>query len=314
MNFDLSNPLDLRGPEFLGFYLVAGVVINVLIRVAIRLKESGGDLSEARQQFENAKLTDPYEIAYLRGGPNEALRIASVALIDRGLLTADASNNYQLKIKDNNSVELANRPIEKWLLLECLSARRAADLFYTSELIKICKPYQDKLTHLGLLPNSEQMTNRHFIMWTGGLVLIGLATAKIFVALSHIRHNILFLIILCAIFTYFTLQASGKRRTGKGDRFLDDLKSLFFGLKVRSKFMKSGGATNELALLTAVFGLSAASTATFPYIRKIYQKSTSITSTSNCGTSCGAGYSYSSCGGSSCGGGGCGGGCGGCGS
>ncbi len=32
-------------------------------------------------------LADPYLIAYLRGGKNEALRVATVSLIDRGMLT-----------------------------------------------------------------------------------------------------------------------------------------------------------------------------------------------------------------------------------
>jgi hypothetical protein len=32
-------------------------------------------------------LSDPYLIAYLRGGKNEVLRIATVTLIDRGYLT-----------------------------------------------------------------------------------------------------------------------------------------------------------------------------------------------------------------------------------
>ncbi len=315
MNFDSTNPFNLHGPEFLVFYVSTALAVNILIRLWIGLKENGGDLAETRQQFENAKLTDPYEIAYLRGGSNEALRIASVALIDRGLLTVDASNDYRLKTRDNRCVELANKPIERWLLLECLLPRKVTDLFSRPGLISACKQYQHKLEHLELIPNAHQMARRRSITLIGTLALVGLALAKIVIALSRGRHNIIFLVILCAVATYFALKARERRRTGKGDRFLDDLKSLFSGLKVRAKFMQNGGVTNELALLTATFGLSAASPENFPFIRKIYKKSSSAKSSNNCGTGCGSGYFYSSCGGGGCGGGGCGGGagCGGCG-
>jgi uncharacterized protein (TIGR04222 family) len=314
MNFNLVNPLDLYGPEFLVFYLAVGTVINILVRSAIRLKEGGGDLAETRLQFESAKLTDPYEIAYLRGGPNEAVRVASVSLIDRGLLTVEGDNDNRLKTKDNRSVDLANKAIEKWVLLKCLTSQRASDLFFDPTLADACKAYEDKLEHHGLLPNPDQIMARRMIVGLGLLILIGLAVTKILVALSRGRHNIIFLIILCVLFSYFVAKASRKRRTRNGDRFISDLKSLFSSLRTRGKFMKAGGATNELALLTAVFGLSAASSDAFPYIKKVYAKSTALTSTSSCGTSCGAyGYGTSCSGGGGCGGGGCGGGCGGCG-
>ena len=84
------NPFDLSGPEFLVFYLsLAAVVIGALV-LWRRASESAG--------APKIDLADPYLIAYLRGGENEALRVALVSLIDRGLLIV---NGTQIKWASN---------------------------------------------------------------------------------------------------------------------------------------------------------------------------------------------------------------------
>ena len=61
------NPFDLRGPEFLVFYTVFGAATLTLVRLLLN-------------RFEADSTTPPIpgdylEIAYLRGGRNEALRV-----------------------------------------------------------------------------------------------------------------------------------------------------------------------------------------------------------------------------------------------
>jgi hypothetical protein len=70
------NPLDLSGPEFLLFYLVMGAFLLIAVAVLRRFGEPDSLLA--------VSLNDPYQIAYLRGGANEVLRLATVGLIDRG--------------------------------------------------------------------------------------------------------------------------------------------------------------------------------------------------------------------------------------
>ncbi len=72
------NPFDLAGPQFLLFYLAFGGCVLLVLNLIRRARESS-DSSKVT-------LTDPYLIAYLRGGKNEALRLGTVSLIDRGLL------------------------------------------------------------------------------------------------------------------------------------------------------------------------------------------------------------------------------------
>ncbi len=77
------NPFDFYGPEFLVFYFVfSAVVIGtlVLLRWRDRLPAAA-----------KPTLDDPYLVAFLRGGEVEALRVVTLSLIDRGLLTLQSS-------------------------------------------------------------------------------------------------------------------------------------------------------------------------------------------------------------------------------
>jgi hypothetical protein len=93
------------------------------------------------------------------------------------------------------------------------------------------------------------------------------------------------------------------RRTSLGGWALKHLGQMFSGLKARRENLPTHGATNEVALLAAVFGFSALPLAMADYARSVARPQAAS-------SGCSGG---SSCGGSSCGGGGCGGGCGGCG-
>src|SRR5262249_61449642 len=72
------NPFDLRGPEFLLFYLCFSLVVIIAIDFLRRRAESGAS--------PKIDLGDPYLIAYLRGGESEAFRVAVISLVDRGIL------------------------------------------------------------------------------------------------------------------------------------------------------------------------------------------------------------------------------------
>src|SRR5262249_26217276 len=76
------NPFDLRGPEFLRFYVVLGGVVLV----ALLIVRHAGEVHPAK----TFRLSDPYVIAMLRGGPAEAFKSAVVALVSRRLLEVHA--------------------------------------------------------------------------------------------------------------------------------------------------------------------------------------------------------------------------------
>ena len=291
----LMNPLDMHGPAFLVFYSVVGAITLIFIKARYEHQESQSSVPKLN-------LTDPYEIALLRGGENEALRIAALSLIDRGLL--EVSENT-LKTKNEAAIDHARRPIEKAILRKFTSSAEAHKMYSDDTLKAACIEYRESLVQLKLIATLPVFEARRPMFWFGFLILGGLAGAKLFVALERGRTNILFLLILAVVALYYLIKAYNKERTGLGDRVLMDLRALFRGLNDRGFLIKSGGETNEAALLAAVFGVSALSAGNFPYIQKLFPnaKNTSSCSGSSCSSSCG----------SSCGGGGCGGGCGGCG-
>src|SRR5687767_591732 len=70
------NPFDLPGPQFLLFYtILAGIVLGALVFWRRR-----AELSAAPARID---LSDPYLIAYLRGGEMEVLRVAEHANSDQ---------------------------------------------------------------------------------------------------------------------------------------------------------------------------------------------------------------------------------------
>src|SRR4029450_4760081 len=77
------NPFDWRGPAFLLFFWCLSVLAITFLVLYRRIPEDGPP--------PKVDLADPYLLAYLRAGPNEALRVGLVSLIDRKLLTASAT-------------------------------------------------------------------------------------------------------------------------------------------------------------------------------------------------------------------------------
>ncbi len=287
------NPFDLPGPAFLVFYMALGVVVTVTLFFRRRQAESGTP--------PKIDCSDPYLIAYLRGGKNEALRVAAISLIDRGLLKVDETN---LVVAHESVGDLVRRPIEKALLREFQTPDEATSIFNSGDLAASCVEHEQTLTGFNLLPDATTKAARWRSFFIALALLWGVALVKILVAISRGRSNIAYLLVLAIAFAFFAFRAMHPFRTARGNILLADLRTLFASLKTRAASLRPGGATNELALLAAVFGIGAVSEIAFPYAKKLYPKASSgsSSSSSSCGSACG----------SSCGGGD-GGGCGGCG-
>ena len=287
------NPFDLRGPDFLMFYLVFGGVVFALYELLRRMAEPSDP--------PKVNLSDPYEIAYLRGGEYEAFRVATISLIDRGLIKVNGTVLQAEKNADN----LVKRPIERAVLAKLQSPQEAASISIETTLEPVFRPYEEELARLGLLPTYEQKRSRWMRKIYALAAMLGVAGYKIYVAIQRGHYNIQFIIILAIVFTALILGRKSPTRTPAGDNFLEDLKSLFASLKGRVYNIKPGGESSELAFLAAVFGLSALPATVFPYVNTLYPRAAAASG--------GWGYACGAACGSGCGGGGCGGGCGGCG-
>jgi uncharacterized protein (TIGR04222 family) len=302
----MVNPFDLRGPEFLVFYGVLGVAVTAAVLALRHRGEAPGS--------SGGPLTDYLKIAYLRGGSAEAIRVASVALMDRGLL--EVIDAHHLKAA-TASVPVGLHSIEEHVMRACREPVRASGLLDDTRLNAIaaddCEP---QLIRAGLLPDDRIKATWRYLRVMAFLLLGSVAALKIGVALSRGRTNIVFLIILAAIFGVIVYFVTNPVRTAAGNAMLADLRTLFAALQRRAGVLRPGPdkGGNELALLAAVFGAGAVPGGAV-VLERLFRKPQARSTTScgsTAGSSCGSG-SGSSCG-SSCGGGGCGGGCGGCGS
>jgi len=61
------NPFDWNGPEFLGFYLVLGVVSYWFLRFYVSYRERQAPIPKL-------KMSDPFQIAFLRGSTEREVR------------------------------------------------------------------------------------------------------------------------------------------------------------------------------------------------------------------------------------------------
>lgn len=308
------NPFDLRGPEFLLFYFVFTCVVILVLILLRRFDERPNALKPP--------LDDPYLVAFLRGGEDEALRVTTLSLIDRGLLKLKSSGasifsseaENRLELADPQAIEAAKRPIEKSVLESFKTPQPIGTTLQSLVGCQACVDYATNLESLGLLPALDTRAARNRRFWVAIVILLGVAVLKILIALSRGRTNILFLIILSALAAYVTSRLSNPFRTARGEKFLQDVRSLFSTLRLRADSLRPGGATTDLVWLASAFGLAEISPILFPQVSALIKRQPQRAGHGDGGffhSSCGS----SSCGGGGCGGGGCGGGgCGGCGS
>src|SRR5262245_13085061 len=149
------NPFDLRGPEFLLFYFCFSLAVIIAIVVLRRRAESG--------DAPRIDLSDPYLIAYLRGGCDEALRLAVVSLVDRGALVMDG---MFIRRADHVTNDMVKYPIEYEALKkfevmgEGASVYKGAAILEDNNLKSALHPYRDKLEHAGLMPDANVRRDR----------------------------------------------------------------------------------------------------------------------------------------------------------
>jgi uncharacterized protein (TIGR04222 family) len=287
------NPFNLRAPEFLTFYVLFGLGILLWLRWQRWSREPSAPSPLP-------SISDPYSIAFLRGGRNSLLEVATLSLIDRGLLNA---NDGTLLTQDRHAAKLAGNKLDRALLEYFATPAKAITIYTQPCFTGPMSDMDEKLKAEHLLPDYDLTDARLRDFGIAVLVLASVATIKVLIALERGR-KFGFLILIAIGFMVAAYKVACPRRTRQGDTTVADLRTLMASLLGRAGSLIADQGSQEVLMLAAVFGVAALPATSFPYLPQLFPGSGGNSSSSS-------GGSGSSCG-SSCGGGG--GGCGGCGS
>lgn len=305
----LHNPLaDMYGPDFLRFY--AGVMAATLI-MAWWWRVRAGNPTALLPPLSLPANPDPYEIAYLRGGENEVMRVVAFGLIQRSYLQVTEeklwifSMGQKLTQAPKHPDPRHLSPLEREIFDFFASPSKAADIFQSSSLSAgvrgYCRDYEERLKKDQLLSPPEVRAAARHAGWTGTLVILGLGGYKFAVALAKGRHNVWFLILMAIVsLTILMFVCRPPRLSRRGKDYLKRLQAVFKLLKSRAAVPRSGVPDLTLLLLVSLFGVNVLSGTSYAYFPQLFRQAGA--SGGGCGGGCGGG-----------GGGGCGGGCGGCG-
>lgn len=277
--------LTMTGPQFLLFYATFAFIVYMAVRGAIAKAESS--------MPSNGRVRDPYEIAFLRGGLNELVRVVALALNLRGLLQVAGHQLRPAEGAESRQLE----PIEREVLRQSRGVAKPSQIADGPGVQAAADRYRAKLTEQGLLADGQIRRLRGGPALVGIVVLLCLSGAKIHVATSTGHRNVGFLVILTALAVLLLATRVTRRRTGAGDLALANLSNLFRGLKQRRRSL-AVGAESDATLLAAVYGGVAGSGVDASTWRRMFTRQDG-SSSSSCSSSCG--------GGGGCGGGGCGG-------
>ncbi len=247
------NPFALHGPSFLFFYAVVGISALLLQFFWSRAKESGGIPSQS-------KMTDPYLIAYLRGDTSDALRVAAVSLMERKLLNASG----RMLTAEPGAEDKVESPIEKAVLNRYHSPATAAALDSSAVAEATFQAYQAELVSHGLVAGPKTFGLRLVPFCVAAAMILGTGLAKVGIALSQGRHNVLYLIGMMIAFFLISLVLFRLRRTRAGSAMISDLQTMFEGLQARAEALPTGGAASEVAMVGAIFGIAALPETRFP--------------------------------------------------
>jgi uncharacterized protein (TIGR04222 family) len=284
------NVLELSGPSFLLLYAVVAAMTCIIVWWSIRIRETPATASPLR-------VRDPYEIAYLRGGTEELVKVVILALMRRSLL-APVGQSLQTTA---GAAAVATASIEREILATCHVPIRANGIAQFGKVQAAGRNYHQALAAKHLVPNAAMLRARIPIAAIAWALLGGFALLKIAHALATGHANVELLLCFVVIATIVLFKIVSHPRTANGDRALTHLDALFSRVKNGPRPVNPD-QLNEALLLAAVYGDYAEPGTELDAWHRLFPAPGADNKTSDGGgSSCGSG----------CGGGG---GCGGCGS
>lgn len=300
------NPLDMRGPAFLGFF-AACIGVALLVAIFMRRMLRGGHAAPAFElnacQVACLAFNERAVVNSTIAGMTEA-KLLEVVKHDKTLWGWKIGSNYRLVARGKVPEDAST--------LEKSIHRAAGDPCQTfAELQTHALPeavgVRDQLEELGLLVALNNLAVRFVPAALMACVLL-LGAAKIIVGMQRDKP-VEFLFITCVIVFIVSLTFLRRpHRTAAGDRTLAEYKQRYASLaKADDQSLKP----EQVAMSVALFGVTALAGTHLTDLQLAWKQSFPTNTSGGCGGGAGGG---GGCGGGGCGGGGCGvGGCGGCG-
>lgn len=319
--------LGLSGPTFLLFYAVLAIGSWFLIKHLTQIVPN-------KSMDHRAIKLDKYDVAYLQGGVIEVLKLASLALIQKGYVRFRVSKSKtSSKFAKQNAVENGGvlSPLEANVLELVKTSNTEVKEFIFSRSVsdkvnEMLEPRIAELDKAGFLWSEKQLIYLQRLKWGIVIAVLLIGISKITYALMTGHQNIFFLMIEMGVFVVFSDRVEYEKTSSPAKSFVKEWQ------KEKGEKLKASYKTNDIEdnlNLVAYYGLGVLSVGLWI---DYYDHFDMITRSSSIGFGCSAGpvvgnssgwtwngwgdgSGSSSCSGSSCGsscGSGCGGGCGGC--
>jgi uncharacterized protein (TIGR04222 family) len=304
----------MHGPTFLVLFAVVIVVVLTVCRARVRRLDTTSDLPP----MPVPKQPNAYDIAYLRGGRNEVVRVLIFDLIQRGHLLAVEqrfwcfSTGHKL-VANSEHPDLHQLSEVEQAVLQCFASPQSPrNVFRSLRIPEIvaewCDEIDNRLCDEGLLTTPGIREQASTIRWAGSAVIGTLGGVKLLAALVTGHTNVGFLILMGG-FALFMLPvvATPPRVSSRGLIYLLGLQQRYERWKTPAEMENGAGQHGVLVLSLALFGATVLRGTSYEYFLDMFQQSAlgGVWWVGGCG---GGGFGGGGCGG--CGGGGCG-GCGG---
>lgn len=317
------NPYEVHGPQFLLLY-IAAVFISILLAFLVR--EVVRNLGLGRYQ-RSLKL-HPYEIAYLNGGDDLALKSILGYLVLKGVARIEgADSNAMLVFNDDSLAKMqqareedrefhrhADEVINELenIIVNVAGHRNWNQIQgHKKSLKKYFSQIRRKLEKNHLMVSSQKEKQIRIMMMLAVLLPpLALAIPR-FIEVFSTNKPVMFLFVLFIVsfVPIWIIKNLPSIRTANGDKYLAELKEKHSGLYETANAGTENLKPEDMALAVSVFGPLMFLSTSFSSLGTFLAPQTAI------GGQLQGSREVSSC--SSCSGfggcGGCGGGCGGCG-
>jgi uncharacterized protein (TIGR04222 family) len=230
------NPLaEMYGPHFLLLYFAVITLTLIVCGWAV----SRLDTTDERRLPLVPTQPDTLEIAHLRGGENEVLRVAIFDLLQRGLLQVkEEAKGGRLKVTVKRIVrtdplpEMTRfLPIERRILDYFATPHTAGEIFQSgaaSGMKGLCSGYERALREENLLFGDDRQAQAVRLGWNAAAVITALGAYKLYSALANGHNNVGFLVVMGLIgLCIVPFVCSRRRLTRRGKAYIARLQQAF---------------------------------------------------------------------------------------